>query len=159
MRDNGPDPHEHRNGTAPAGLPPAEAYPAEWLSQADLRPPTGGLGGEGFDQQEGCVMAFDSSIIKGEQGAIAMDAVRVTKMSFKVTCYSFSPPRVQLDETGAQQAMTEVVPPAGKDAGTYEDTVAFTSEGPHHIICFNGTPDPREGVCRRLPCLARHQGG
>ena len=48
LRDNAPDPHEHRNGTAPAGSPPSAAYPAEWLSQADLHPPTGGLGGEGF---------------------------------------------------------------------------------------------------------------
>ena len=91
-------------------------------------------------------MTFSPDIIKGEQGAIAMNAVRVTNMSFKVTCYSFSPPRVQLDETGAQQAMTEVVPPARKDAGTYEDTVVFTSEGPHHIICFNGTCRTREKV-------------
>ena len=47
LRDNAPDPHEHRNGTAPAGSPAAEAYPAEWLSQADLSPPRG-LGGEGW---------------------------------------------------------------------------------------------------------------
>jgi hypothetical protein len=41
-------PPPSRNGTAPAGSPPAEAYPAEWLSGADLHPPNGGLGGEGF---------------------------------------------------------------------------------------------------------------
>ena len=47
MRDNGPDPHEHRNGTAPAGTPSAEAYPREWLQGLD--PPRGvGLGGEGW---------------------------------------------------------------------------------------------------------------
>jgi hypothetical protein len=48
MRDNAPDPHAHRNGTAPTGSPAAEAYPAEWLSGADLNLPRGGLGGEGF---------------------------------------------------------------------------------------------------------------
>jgi hypothetical protein len=48
MRDNGPDPAMHRNGTAPQGSPGGEAYPANWLTEADLRPPGGGLGGEGF---------------------------------------------------------------------------------------------------------------
>jgi hypothetical protein len=47
MKDNAPDPVEHRNGTAPAGEPPAEAYPASWLNESDFQP-RGGLGGEGF---------------------------------------------------------------------------------------------------------------
>jgi hypothetical protein len=47
LRENGPDPHEHRNGTVPAGSPAAEAYPAEWLSQPDIAA-HGGLGGEGW---------------------------------------------------------------------------------------------------------------
>src|SRR4029077_2450237 len=89
---------------------------------------------------------FDPENIYGEEGAIGMDAVMVTKMSFRVTCYSHTTPHVQLDETGAQQAMTEVVAPDGPNAGTYEDTVTFTSEGPHHIICFNNTCRTREKV-------------
>jgi hypothetical protein len=36
----------HSNGTAPAGDPPADAYPAEWLQ--GFNPPNGGIGGEGF---------------------------------------------------------------------------------------------------------------
>ena len=42
-------PPPSRNGTAPAGSPPAEAYPAEWLREGDIAPPRGvGLGGEGW---------------------------------------------------------------------------------------------------------------
>jgi hypothetical protein len=48
MRENAPDPVVHRNGTAPVGSPPSEAYPVEWLSQADLHPRGSGLGGEGW---------------------------------------------------------------------------------------------------------------
>jgi hypothetical protein len=49
MKDNAPDPHLQRNGTAPAGSPAGEAYPAEWLREGDIAPPRGtGLGGEGW---------------------------------------------------------------------------------------------------------------
>lgn len=48
MRDNAPDPVEHRNGGPAPGDPTADAYPQEWLTAADLHPRNGGLGSEGF---------------------------------------------------------------------------------------------------------------
>jgi hypothetical protein len=48
MDENRPDTITQRNGTAPHDAPATEAYPAEWLSPADLNPRRGGLGGEGF---------------------------------------------------------------------------------------------------------------
>lgn len=93
---------------------------------------------------------FDPTLIEGEQGAIGMESWREDLMTFKVTCYSFTPPHVQLDETGAQVAMTEVTAPgAGGDPdvpGEYEATVVAESEGPHHLICFNATCRTREKV-------------
>ena len=35
-------PPPSRNGTAPAGSPPADAYPADWLREARPPPPRGG---------------------------------------------------------------------------------------------------------------------
>lgn len=86
--------------------------------------------------------------IQGEQGAISMEATRVAgdNMSFNVECHSFSPPRVQLDETGVQSPMTEYSPPSGDVAGTYIDAVTFTSKGGHAITCFNGTTRVRQRV-------------
>jgi hypothetical protein len=90
---------------------------------------------------------FDPTLIEGEQGAIGMETWRVDLMTFKVTCYSHTPPHVMLDETGAHQAMAEVAAPTEDGTpGTYEATVVAESEGAHHLICFNATCRVREKV-------------
>jgi hypothetical protein len=96
-------------------------------------------------------MAVDPVAIEGEEGAISMDvdpvALDATHMQFVVECASFTPPHVQLDETGAQTPMTQVTAPDGTGMpGTYRDTVTFTSNGGHVIICFNGTTRARQRV-------------
>ncbi len=152
-------PPPSRNGTAPAGSPPADAYPAEWLREGDIAPPRGvGLGGEGCGPQEGCVMPAVPEDLHGEEGAISM-AVNpgATDMEFVVACTSFQPPRLQVDESGVQTPMTEVTAPAPPTAGLYQDTVTFraradtsssASTGPHvSVSAFPGG----------LPCLARYQ--
>lgn len=92
---------------------------------------------------------FDPQEIDGEQGAIHMEVTPVAgdRMTFDVEVASFSPPHYMVDETGAQVAMTQVTAPDGSGApGTYKDTVTIDSEGPHHIIAFNGTTRVREMV-------------
>jgi hypothetical protein len=90
----------------------------------------------------------DQYAIEGDEGAISMEATRVEGdlMSYNVECHSFSPPSVQLDETGTISAMTEFSAPIGNTAGTYLDTVTFPAEGAHVIICFNGTTRVRQRV-------------
>jgi hypothetical protein len=92
---------------------------------------------------------FEPDTIDGEQGAIHMEVTPDPddNMTFKVEVASFSPAYYMVDETGTHVAMTQVTAPDGAGApGTYEDTVVCESEGPHHIIAFNGITRVREMV-------------
>ena len=92
-------------------------------------------------------MGIDPESIRSEEGAITMDvSPGADNMTFVVDCASHQPPRLQLDEIGAQTPMTEVTPPASPDAGVYQDTVVFTAKGGHSIICFNGSTRVRQSV-------------
>jgi hypothetical protein len=90
----------------------------------------------------------DQAAVSLVPGSISMEATRSAgdNMTFHVECHSHSPAKVQLDNTGALQDMTEFSPPSEDVAGAYLADVTFTSIGPHRINCINGTTSAAQRV-------------
>jgi hypothetical protein len=143
------------------------------LTLLSIAPTTGGSGGGevvtvqaegfvGFEPYEvlfGTAPAFIDAVSLTTFGCrapagTALTSVDVSASSSKgasnvlVGAYSYSSAspgteegRISKPDSGPSLTAAE-----GEQPGVYQATVTFTSEGPHHIICFNGTCRVREKV-------------